>query len=449
MPVAPSRSAVALLVALLGAGAPAALGSGFQLREQSPSAQGNSFAGISAGGSDIGGMFFNVATLTRFQGHELVGGFSRVQPSARLEGASASRAAALGGSAVTGQTAGVDAGVGATLPMLCGLWSLSPDLKLGFSVNSPFGLASNYDGQWVGRYHALKSTMTIFELAPSVALRVSPRWSAGGAVVARHVDAELTNAVDFGAIGAAYHVPGLAPGGADGTARVRGQQWRLGWKAGVLFEPTARLRLGAAYLSAIDFRLKGDLSYQGVPAALAASFRNGGATPCARQPATASLGAAWDVAPELTLQAEAARTFWSRFQEIRITFDTGQADSVTPENWKDSWFLALGLTWRPGPAWTFRTGLALDQTPTTDSYRTPRIPDAERFWASVGAGYAFTRAFSVDAAYTHIFAQDATLALQASPGSPDFLRGNLSGTYHNKVDILALQARYRFGPQAR
>ena len=50
----------------------------------------------------------------------------------------------------------------------------------------------------------------------------------------------------------------------------------------------------------------------------------------------------------------------------------------------------------------------------------------------------------MDLAYTHIFAKNSTLDLKATPGSPDFFRGNLSGTYHNSVNILALQGRFRF-----
>jgi long-chain fatty acid transport protein len=435
-------SAFALLLA--GTFAPRAAASGFQLREQSPSAQGSSFAGVTAGGDDISSMFFNVATLTRFKGNELVGGFSMIQPSARLQDGSATRAAALGGSAIAASDPNGDAGVEATVPVLYALWSLSPDLKLGFSVNSPFGLSSDYDKGWMGRYHALKSTMTIVELAPNLAWRITPRWSVGAALVARHVEAELSNAVDFGAVGAAYHIPGYAPGGHDGIATVKGQRWGAGYKLGVLFEPASDLRFGLAYQSAIDFRLQGTIAYEGVPAALAATFKDGGARPMANQPATASLGCAWEASATLTIQAEAARTFWTHFQDIRIAFNTGQADSITEEKWKDSWFYALGLTWRPAQAWTLRTGLAQDQTPTTDTYRTPRIPDASRTWASVGAGYAFTKSLSVDLAYSHLFAQDSTLALKATPGSPDFLRGNLSGTYHNKVDILSAQARVTF-----
>jgi long-chain fatty acid transport protein len=325
-----------------------------------------------------------------------------------------------------------------------GLWSLSPDLKLGFSFNSPFGLASEYGGTWIGRYHALKSTITVMEIAPNLAYRINDQWSIGTALVGRHVDAELTNAIDFGAIGALYHIPGSVPGGSDGTAKVTGQRWGMGYKVGLLFEPRKDLRFGAAYHSAIDFRLKSDVTYEGVPAPLAASFRDGSARSMASQPATASLGGAWEMTPEFTLQAEAARTFWTRFQDIRIAFSSGQADSVTTENWKDSWFLSLGLTWHPSGAWTLRTGLAKDQTPSTDTFRTPRIPDGERTWVSLGAGYAFTKAFSVDLAYSHLFVKNSTLELEATPGTPDFIRGNLTGTYHNKVDILALQGRLKF-----
>ena len=447
MRILPSARAASALALLLAAAAPHAHASGFQLREQSPSAQGSAFAGASAGTTDIGCMFFNVAALTRFQGTEFVGGPNVIKPSACLEDGVATRAAALGGTAISGSPSPRDGGQQAVLPVLYAMWSLSPDLKLGLSLNSPFGLTSDYQSGWIGRYHALKSTMTIVELAPNLAWRLNPSWSIGGAVVARHVDAELSNAVDFGAVAAAYQVPGAQPGAQDGTAKVKGKRWGLGYKLGVLFEPRADLRFGVAYHSAIDYRLKGDVHYEGVPTALANAFRDSSARPMANQPATASLGAAWEATPTLTLQAEAARTFWKRFEDIRITFASGQADSVTPEYWKDSWFYALGLTWRPEGAWTYRCGVARDQTPTTDAYRTPRIPDAARTWASVGLGYAFTRHLSADLAYSHLFVEHSTLSLEAgsSPASdPDFFRGNLSGRYRNKVDILSVQLRCSF-----
>lgn len=427
--------------------APEAAASGFQLREQSPSAQGNSYAGITAGGTDAGSMFFNVATLTLFDGNQVVAGASVIAPSAVFGQGSGSRAALFPAPVrpILGNTTNGNAGSLAPLPAVYALWSLSPRLKFGFSVNSPFGLGSDYDQNWVGRYHGLKSKMTVVELAPNLAFRINRRWSIGGAIVARHVDAELTNAVDFGAVGAALHIPGFVPGQQDGFAKVSGTQWKLGYKLGILFQPSKTVRIGAAYHSAIDFALDGKIRYEKVPTVLAARFTDGPATPKANQPATASLGLAWDLRPDVTLQAEVAKTFWKHFEEIRIEFASGQADSVIPEYWKNTLFLALGCTWHPNERWTFRAGIAHDQSGTTDQYRTPRIPDADRNWVSIGVGRAFSRSVSIDVSYSHIFVKDAVLALEAGAyGNPNFFRGDLSGRYKNKIDILAVQVKKGF-----
>jgi long-chain fatty acid transport protein len=109
--------------------------------------------------------------------------------------------------------------------------------------------------------------------------------------------------------------------------------------------------------------------------------------------------------------------------------------------------VALGATCKPGDAWTYRVGVALDKTPVPDANRTPRIPDADRFWLSGGVGYQFTKAFGIDAGYSHLICKDSTVNLQGGSDPTNqakFFGGNLSGTYKNSIDILALQARYTF-----
>jgi long-chain fatty acid transport protein len=77
-----------------------------------------------------------------------------------------------------------------------------------------------------------------------------------------------------------------------------------------------------------------------------------------------------------------------------------------------------------------------------DEFRTPRIPDGNRTWVSLGAGYAFSQKVAVDFAYTHIFVTDGPLELTAT--GADQIRGNLSGNYKNSIDILSAQARFTF-----
>jgi long-chain fatty acid transport protein len=435
--------------------APQAFASGFQLREQSPSAQGTAFAGVTAGGSDIGSMFYNPATMTLTEGNEAVIGFSYVMPKADLHDATATRAAALGGSPIAGPSSYGNSADSVALPNLYAMWSLSSDLKLGLSINAPFGMSTDYDSNFIGRYHALKSDLTVIDYAPSIAYRINPQWSVGATFVARKADAELTNAVDFGAIGASYHVPGLAPGSADGRASLKGSKWGYGYRLGVTFQPSDTVRLGLGYHSAMDLNLSGNATYSGVPAIFAITplsqyFNNGSATAELNLPSTTFFGVRVDVSDAVAILGEVDRTNWSCFNELRVKTSTLPADSITEENWRDTWFCSLGLSWKATDKLTLRTGIAYDQSAVKDEYRTPRIPDGDRTWLSGGVGYAFTKRFAMDLAYTHIFVKDGPVELEAVPAgytaanSPNFLRGDLSGSYASSIDIVSLQAKFDF-----
>ena len=82
----------------------------------------------------------------------------------------------------------------------------------------------------------------------------------------------------------------------------------------------------------------------------------------------------------------------------------------------------------------------------TDGYRTPRIPDGNRTWVSLGASYAFSKSFSVDAGYTHLFVTDSQINLTttASQTDPNFTRGNLTGDYKLSANVVAIGARFNF-----
>jgi len=471
-------------LALLLAAAPQAAASGFQLRDQSGSGQGNAYAGISAGGSDISSMFFNPAAMMRYDGNQLQVGLTGIAPNSKFSDGAASRSGGAGpisGSPSTGNIAS-----SAVIPTLYGMWTVNPDLKLGISVNVPFGLTTNYDSGWMGRYQALKSHLETLDIAPSVAYRMDKKWSVGFAFVARRAKAELSQGLDFGyqadAAIAAQVGPGnitisnpgiVTPGAADGSVDINGSSWAYGYRLGLLYESSEKLHFGFGYQSEIKETIKGTATFnvpptvaqglgalaglpanqnpwaQGTLAALGAGFAaqtaNGSASALLVLPATMSVGMIYDVSPTFSVAAELSQTKWSAFKELRVKFSNSaaQPDSVITENWKDALFMAVGATCHPAGPWTYRAGLALDKTPVPDSTRNPRIPDADRTWVSGGVGYQFTKAFGVDAGYSHLFCKDSTINLQGGNNTP-FFNGNLSGTYKNSIDVLALQARYHF-----
>ena len=455
----PSRltlTAFALVAA--GAFAPVAQASGFQLREQSPTSQGNAFAGVSAGGMDISAMFFNPAGMTQFSGTQFDLGASLIAPKAEMSNGVGTRTSALAAFpaylSISGPSSHKNSAESKVAPSLYGMYSVSNDLKLGLSVNAPFGFVTEYDSDFVGRYHALKTDLKIIDIAPSLAFRINKEWSVGVAFVARYADATLTNAVDFGLIG----FPSTIPGTLDGGAKLTGNTWGYGYKAGVTYQPTDALRMGLAYHGAMNMTLKGDISFQ-YPGTLSApavgnfqaeGFKNGGGKAELDLPANASFGFDYKVSGAFSIQGEACLTTWSRFKQLNVELTSNVAPQVTnvitDEHWRDTWFYSLGGTWKLDPAWTLRAGLAHDMGAVTDGYRTPRIPDGDRTWASVGASYAVSKTFSLDIGYSHIFVKDSHLNLTttASQTDPNFTRGNLTADYKLSVDVIAVGARFSF-----
>ena len=74
---------------------------GFALKEQSAAAQGNAFAGATAGAEDVNYMFFNPAGLTRHEGHQAAAVLSYIIPQSETNNASS----IAGGSASSGDAA--------------------------------------------------------------------------------------------------------------------------------------------------------------------------------------------------------------------------------------------------------------------------------------------------------------------------------------------------------
>ena len=441
------RLGAAAMAALLGVGSEAAA-SGYAIREQSAVGQGTSFAGATARADDPSFLFFNPAALAYLPGYQAAIVGSYIRPESRVDDGVATRNALLGGSRIFGSDGG-DAGVNAFVPATYATAQLSPEWAVGLAVTAPFGLVTKYDNDFIGRYHALTSTLRTINLAPTVSYRPLPWLSFGASLQIQHAYARISQAVDFGSAGALGGLApfGVTPGRFDGRATVRGDDIAVGWTVGAVWEPQDGTRVGVSFRSALFHKLEGDGYFQGAPGPLANSvnFRNTDVRAKLTTPETASFGAAQRVGERWTLLGDVSWTNWSRFRELRVDFDTGRAPSVSEQRWRDTWAVAVGAEYLVADGLRVRAGVAYDNSPARDVTRTPRIPDSDRYWLSVGASYQVLRNVELTAAYTHIFADDAKVRLRdRGPGTENFLRGNLDANYSASVDIVAVQARLMF-----
>lgn len=436
------------LALLLGGWPRAASSAGFAIVEQSVRGLGNAFAGGAAVAEDPSTIFFNPAGLTRLRGQQAVFGGHAIQTHFEFENHGSTHALTdLTGEGLTGDNGG-DGGTLGLVPNAYYSATLASGWAFGLGINAPFGLVTQWDDGWVGRYHALKSDVLSVNINPSVAYRVGRVLSVGFGVNAMYMKAELSQAVDFGTVLAAA---GGTPQRDDGKATLEADDWGYGFNAGILLEFSDDLRVGLHYRSGIKQHLEGDAHFD-VPdkarnildALGSGAFVDTGASGDIDLPDSASLSFYHRMKPNLAVMADITWTNWSKFDELKIQFDNPeQPDSVTTENWEDAWRFAFGVTYNPTPAWPVRVGMAYDQTPVPDDqHRTPRLPDADRYWLSFGTGYQVSDWFSFDVAYTHLFVKDAKI--DKDPVGEDETRGGLKGDFDNSGDIFSAQVALRW-----
>ncbi|HCF29121.1 MAG TPA: aromatic hydrocarbon degradation protein, partial [Cyanobacteria bacterium UBA11049] len=308
--------------------------------------------------------------------------------------------------------------------------------------NSPFGLKTKYNQNWVGRYYAIDSELTTININPTLAAKLTDNLSVGVGVNLQYADAKLTNAIDFGLIGFSNRLP-TRPQAADGFVKLAGEDWSWGYNLGLLYEPSQNTRIGLAFRSPITHNLEGDADFD-VPTAAARLTATGRFTDSdirakLKLPATVSLNAYQQLSLRLAATADITWTGWSRFEELRVKFDNPvQPDNVLPENWHDAFRYSLGLNYALNNAWQLRAGVAYDESPADEKYITPRIPDSSRTWLAIGASFKPCDSLSFDVGYAHLFVDDTEINQVSTTN------GNLRGKFDNHVDIIGLQVNWMF-----
>jgi long-chain fatty acid transport protein len=442
-------------IAFTLAAADSALAAGVSLTEMSAASVGNSHAGGAAAPEDAATLFYNPAGLTKLPGNQFTISITGIKPEIKFENQGSTSAL---GTPLTGGNGG-DAGSWVGVPAIFVAGDINPNLKWGIGIHAPFGLKTDYENGWAGRYHALKSELITIDINPVLAFKLNDTVSLAGGLDFQRGSAELTRAIDFGTLCFARlsatlgpvagpgtcSALGVLPQQRDGAVKVDGNGWGYGFNLGALFDLGPSTRLGVTYRSKIKQDIDGNASYTipvlpGPLAALGATpaTTNSAAHASINLPDSFDVGLYTELSPQWSIMGDVKWTHWSRFEELRIRFDNGAADNVTQEQWRDTTYVALAVNYKPNDAWKLRFGVAYDPTPVKDEFRTARIPDSDRTWLSVGGRYNLSKASSLDLGYARLFLKEANIQ-ETVTGA-----GTLRGKYTSHADIVSVQFNQAF-----
>lgn len=442
----------------------------FGLIEQSASGQGSAYAGAAAIGEDASTVYFNPAAMTRLSGQQIIVAGHVISPNATFtNGAAPNYSTDALGTALTGPNAST--GDPAFVPNFYYTAELPNEVYVGVGVNVPFGLSTEYDDGWVGRYHALRSEISTININPSIAWKTTDKMSVGFGFSIQYMEIELTNNIDsYGAcINLAANsqgaftgadcvnagLTGLSVASQDSHVKLDGDSLELGWNAGILYDVDDKSRIGVAYRSAIKHNVEGNATYNldprlqpfadGVTAGSGFNvLQTTTLEATAELPESFSFSYAGEVAPKWTALFDWTWTGWSNLDVITIR----QAGGIPGQEptldlvYKNTNRYSVGVNYQHTEKLIYRGGLAFDQTPIRSPESTSaRIPGNDRTWLSFGAGYAPSASWSYDVGYSHLFLSDTEINNNGGSSSSN---ATLTGTYESSVDILSAQANFFF-----
>lgn len=460
-----------LITAALIAASSTANSAGFKLFEQSGSAMGNAYAGRGAQLTDASVGYTNPSALIKLDGAQISGGLSFITLDGEFTNAKGFSAQ---GMPIAGKSSDKLNSI-SMIPHFHYSTPINHDLAFGFSVAVPFGTDGEYEDDFVGRYFAKQTQFQVIAFQPSLSYKINDQLSIGGAVALNYASGTLSKFKDHSGLcetGAAIN-PSYAQlsGGnfnnvaqdafCDSIYEVSGDDIQPSYTLGLHYQFNEQLNLALSYHSAVNYTLKGDSTITNTPitgefvaftdnpsqywtAPTIPGLSNGAKMPTvdlttgklavsptkteASQlgldtPQSVIVSLDNKINDQLSFQATATWTQWSKFTDISVTSDDSsptispssqQSGNLNeagyigyiPEYWQDAWAYAVGATYQLDNRWTLKSGIAFDSSPVNADYRSARIPANDRTWFTVGANYQSTDTWSVDGAIGMMLMKD-------------------------------------------
>jgi len=400
--------------------------SGFALNEQSISGMGTGFAGRSSSADDASTIFGNPAGMARLKREQVTGGVAFIDAHTDISDAT---------SRPNGGTNKGDMVPFMGVPMGYYVKPIDDQWAFGIGVYAPFGLVTDYENGFAGRYFGSKSEVKIVTIQPTVSYAFNDKVSIGFGPTINRIDGKLESNLS------------LDPRAPDGEVKIKGDDTALGYNIGIMVQALESTRLGLTYHSKVKYKLDGDTKVNyGLLGALGQSpNQKFDASLDITTPESVDFSVTHELKKKRTVYAGSTWTRWSRLKEITVENEGVPAalaargfGTITEEqNWHDTWAHAIGASYQLNKQWVLRTGLSVDQAPTNNENRSPRIPTGDRTILSLGAGWSPTDDLTIDVAYSYL--REESVKVNDNNG-----RQSYSAKYENYANGFGVGATYRF-----
>jgi len=410
-----------------------AFGSGFAINEQDAKAvaMGGAFV---AQADDPAAVYYNPAGIVQLDGTQVSLGLSLISPHTDFQ--TNGNRAAVPPAGFWGPPAGTHTSIKDTsflIPNAYLTQKYSDSVSFGFGAFSNFGLSTQWNDNWEGRFivGGTKAQITTLALNPVVAFKPFDKLSLSAGPVLQNLGIELKYKASLG-------------GTNQSSVKLSGDSWGWGYNVALLYWITDELKFGASYRSEIGQSItQGNVRFS--PEVPLAGLNNTSGNASITLPAIGYLGLSWAPKP-FTFEFDLQYTGWSSYSKLKVNFDqpvAGQSSLERDKNWDSVWAYRFGAQYAVNDWLDLRAGIIYDPTPIPSTTLDPLVPSGDRWLYCIGFGTRYQN-LTFDFAYNYL--QDQNRRFNNTVGNaPSVALPRMTGKFEDTyAHIFALNISYAF-----
>ena len=314
-------------------------------------------------------------------------------------------------------------------------------LSTGFGLFFPFGLSTEWDADYAGKYLATKGEITTLNINPVIAYRLNDKLSLAAGFSMLYLDATLEKKINQDAVASLVN-GALVTGLSDIDQQFAGEGWGHGFNLGLLFKANDRISIGATYRSHIDVNVEGRAKFDNVEDPIVAMLmRDTDGKADIRLPAQATVGIAFSILPKLVVETGVRWEDWSSTKDLTIELDSpvlGQTTDSIPRDWKATWSYNIGGHYEISESLALNAGYLYGENAVPDSTFEPLIPDTDAHLFTFGVDWT-NKTWTISAAFG--YEQHDNRQKNSNQSDP---LGMANGEYEADIYLTGLSVIYSF-----
>ncbi|NDV24802.1 OmpP1/FadL family transporter [Desulfovibrio sp. JC022] len=315
---------------------------------------------------------------------------------------------------------------------------INDNVWLGVGTFTRFGLGTEFDEKWNGRYASYNTAIESYSFNPNLAYKINEYVSIAGGLEFMKVRADLRKKLDASA------AKNPTTYNTDVDQRILVNGFTPGANAAIHITPNEEWSIGLSWRSKMSHSASGSASYVVSPGAAAlapGSFTDSDIKMSMKTPHMFFSGIEYKPLKNLNFEFDAIFSMWSDYSHITYEFEkitaVGQNTVIADKKWNDVWRFQVGVEYLPIEDLALRVGYFYDQSPIPDGYIDYMLPTSDRQNLSFGIGWKYEK-FKIDAAYNYLWMKDRTIEARPTEGILDTEISN------SRTHIVSLDMGFEF-----